>query len=132
MTILRNVLRWQAVRWGLVGALLAVAPRAVVAGWLSQRGVFDTFWIRTLGITSIVIAAQMVLVGRKLEELWWWAWSFVVLELATGLLAAAHILTDPPPGSAEWPFVVAAVVSLAFAAVGIVGLATTGTERSPA
>jgi hypothetical protein len=39
-------------------------------------------------------------------------------------------MTDPPPGSAEWPFVVTAVVSLTFVVGDVIGLSMTARERS--
>jgi hypothetical protein len=125
------VLRWQAVRWALVGLALIVAPGTLVERWFSQPAVGDAAWLRALGVTSVVLAAQIVLVGRKLEELWWWTWSFAILEAGTGLIALAHVVLGLPAGAAAWPWWITAVVNLGFAALDVVGLARTGTERSP-
>ena len=129
MTFLRQVLRWQAIASALVGLALLVAPGPVVDGLMDQPPT-PQVWVRTVGIASIVLAAQMVLVGRKLEDLWWWTWSFVVLEGLVALVSVATAIAGVD-GGAEWPWWVATAIALGFGALDVGGLAKAGTERSP-
>jgi hypothetical protein len=129
--MLRNVLRWQAMRWALVGIALVVAPGTFTERWLSQSDVGDAAWLRALGVASIVLAAQMVLVARRLEDLWWWSWSFAILEVGIAIVAVAHIVAVAPADGAAWPWWVTAALAIAFVTLDVAALARAGTERSP-
>ena len=131
MTLLRNVLRWQAALWAVTGLALIVAPGVIIDRWLDQPPEMNPVWLRLLGLTCLVLAAQMVLVARKLDEIWWWTWSFVLLEVGTLLIAVVHVLVGVSGHAQAWPWWLLAVVSGGFAAGDVAGLARAGTERSP-
>jgi hypothetical protein len=131
VTFLRRVLRWQSIFWALFGVALLVAPSALVEGLFDQGPVAEDAWLRTLGVASIVLAAQMVLVARKLDELWWWTWSFVLLEAGTAVVFLLNALVGVPEGAATWPWWTLAIANLAVGGAAVVGLARAGTERSP-
>jgi hypothetical protein len=127
---LRRILYWQAGAWALSGALLALAPGFSVERLLDQPPVGETAWLRTAGVMAIALAAQMVLVAHRIEDLWWWAWTFVILELgvAVVLLAAGPIgLAD---GAPAWPWWGLGAVNAGFAVAQIAALARAGTERT--
>lgn len=117
--------------WALTGLAFVAVPGTVVEGVLDQPDVGDTAWLRVLGVASIVLAAQMVLVARKLEELWWWSWSFAILELGVAMVLLVHAAVSMPESASTWPWWVGGAVSAGFAAIGVVALAKAGTERSP-
>ena len=131
MTLLRNVLRWQAALWALAGLGLVLVPGRLVVGLLNQTTVGDAAWLRILGVLAIVVAAQMILVTRKLEELWWWSWSFVVLEAGVAAVATLHAAFGVAEGSAVWPWWLLAVGSWGFMLLDLAALAKAGTERTP-
>jgi hypothetical protein len=128
VTFLRQVLRWQSLLWALFGLALLLVPSALVEGVFGQAVVEDA-WLRTLGVASIVLAAQMVLVARRIEELWWWTWSFVLLEAGSGAVFLLAAVFGAPDGSAAWWAL--AIANLAVGGLEVVGLARAGTERSP-
>lgn len=132
MAFLRQVLRWQSILWAAFGLVLVIAPSALVEGLFDQGPVTEDAWLRALGVASIVLAAQMVLVARKLEELWWWSWSFVLLEAGTAAVFLLTALVGVPQGAATWPWWALAVANLAVGGLEVAGLAKAGTERSPA
>src|SRR3954470_24731646 len=96
-----------------------------------QGPVTEDAWFRVLGVSAVVLAAQMILVARKLEDLWWWSWSFVMLELGTAMVFGLTAAFGVPEGAAVWPWWTLAAVNAAFGALEVVGLARAGTERSP-
>jgi hypothetical protein len=126
--LLGATLIWQAVLWAIAGVALVIAPGWVTESLFGQPPVEDA-WLRAFGVASVCLAAQMVLVRRKLEELWWWSWTFVLLEFGTAAVFAATALTDTPSGAPRWPWWLLAVLNAAFGALDIAGLAKTGTER---
>jgi hypothetical protein len=129
--LLRSTLRWQAVLWALAGAVLLVAPGWLVEVLLDQPSLGEDAWLRLAGILSIALAAQMVLVGHRLEDHWWWCWTFVFVEVATAVVFLLNALLGLPEGSPSWPWWGLGTLNAAFAAVEIAALAKTGTERSP-
>ena len=88
-------------------------------------------WLRLLGVVAIAMAGQMVLVARRVEDLWWWSWSFVLLELGTSAVFVLNALIGVPDGAAVWPWWLLGAVNLGFGALELVALAKAGTERSP-
>jgi uncharacterized membrane protein YeiH len=126
--LLGATLSWQAVLWAIAGAALVIAPGWVTEVLFDQPPIEDA-WLRALGVASVCLAAQMVLVRRKLEELWWWSWTFVLLELGTAVVFAATALVGAPSGAPTWPWWFLAVLNATFGGLLIAGLATTGTER---
>ena len=131
MSLLRAALRWHAVVWTLLGVVLLLAPGWFVETIMGQPPLGQDSWLRMGGIMAIALAAQMVLVGHRIEELWWWAWTFVFLGLGVGVVSALTALTGVPDGAAVWPWWAIAAVSGALAVVEIAALARSGTERSP-
>ncbi len=131
MKLLRATLRWQAVLWATSGAVLLVAPGWLVEVVLGQPPLGEDAWLRLTGVLSMAIAAQMVLVARAVEELWWWSWTFVLLEVATALVAVLNALFGLSPDAAAWPWWTLGIVNAGIAALEITALAKAGTERSP-
>lgn len=131
MTFLRQVLRWQSALWAVFGLVLLVVPSALVEGLLDQGPVAEDAWLRTLGVAAVVLAAQMVLVARKLDDLWWWSWSFVLLEVGTAAVFLFTALFGVPEGAAAWPWWALGIANLAVGGLEVTALARAGTERTP-
>ncbi len=128
--MLRGALRLQAVVWALAGVALLAAPGWLVESVMDQPPPGEAAWLRLSGVAAVALAGQMVLVGHRVEELWWWSWTFVLLEVgAVAVLAAGAVA--PPRGAPAWPWWAAAVVNGALGVAEIVALARAGTERSP-
>ena len=131
MKPLRLVLRWQAVLWAASGFAVVAAPGWVVEVGLGQPALGEDAWVRLAGVLSIALAAQMVLVARRVEELWWWSWTFVLLEVATALVVVLNALVGLSPDAAAWPLWTRGIVNAGLAGLEIAALAKAGTERSP-
>ena len=129
MTFLRRTLTFQAALWGIFGAAMAVAPRWVVETVASQPPLPDDALLRALGVMAIVLALLMVLVSQRLEDVWWWAWAFVVLEAGTATVFALHVLIGLPPGVAIWPWWLLALANGAIGVLELIGLGLTAQEK---
>lgn len=130
MKLLRATLRWQAVLWAVFGLVLLVAPAWLVEGAFDQPPLGEDAWLRAAGVLSIAIAGQMVLVGHRVEELWWWSWTFVFLEVGVAVVFLLNALAGPPDGAPTWPWWLLGAANLGFAALEVTALAKAGTERS--
>ena len=130
MSLLRNVLRWQVRASAVFGLALVFAPGPVVEGAMGQPPLQEDAWVRLLGVAAFALAAQMVLVQRRVEDLWWWTWSFVALEVGVGVVFWLNALLGVPDGAPSWPWWAGAGISFAWAGLDLAGLAKAGTERS--
>jgi hypothetical protein len=131
VAILRRVLYLDAFLAGVVGLGLAVAPGFLLVTLFDQPGASDDEVARLLGVTLVSLALLMVLVGHRVEELWWWCWAFVVLEAGTALVALLNAAVGLPPGAAAWPWWGLGLGSLGFAAAFVWGIGKAGIERPP-
>jgi hypothetical protein len=129
--LLRRVLTIQAVVWAACGAAIAVAPRFVLVTMFELAPLPDTGYVRIAGILSVSLSLLMVLVARRLEQLWWFAWAFVLAAAASAVVAALDAAFGLPDGASPLLWWVFAAVSTAFTVGLLAGLAKTGTERPP-
>jgi hypothetical protein len=129
--LLRATLRWQAVLWAVFGLVLLVAPAWLLEAVFDQPPLGEDAWLRAAGILSIAIAGQMVLVGRRIEELWWWSWTFVFLEVGVAVVFLVNALVGLPEGASVWPWWGLGALNAGYATLQIAALAKAGTERSP-
>lgn len=128
MTLLRRTLRVGALLLFVFSIALVVVPGPLVEGLLRQPPT-DEVWLRLFGAAGIALAMIHVLVIRKLDELWWWTWGFVVFDGLSALIALLHAAVGLPAGASAWPWWLYGVGSAVFAALYVVGLAKAGQER---
>jgi hypothetical protein len=129
--LLRGALIWQAIVWGISGAALALFPRTILHVMFAQGHVVEYAWTRIAGIEAVGLAMLMVLVARRIEDLWWFSWTFVLTSGAVALLCTLNALFGLPPGSSAGVWWLIAGVDGAFTALLVVGLARTGIRSSP-
>ena len=131
MRLLQRVLLLQALTWAVCGAAIAVAPSFVLVTMFDLPEPPDFGYVRVAGVLSISLALLMVLVSRRLSELWWFTWAFVVAAAGTALVAAFTALFGLPEGASPLLWWLFAAMSAGFTAGLLAGLAKTGTERPP-
>lgn len=127
MDLLRRTLRVGALVLVLLSALLVVVPGAIVEGVMGQPPV-DDVWIRLFGTAGIVLAMFHVLILRKLDDLWWWCWAFVLFDGLSALIVVLHAVFGVPDGSPTWPWWLYGAVSVVFAALYLGGIARAGQQ----
>ena len=131
MDLLRRVLILQAGVWAVCGLAITVAPRFVLVTMFDLPLLPDQGYVRVAGIFSFCLALLMVLVARRLAELWWFAWAFVIATGGSAVIAASNALFGLPDRASPLLWWVFAAVSTAFTVGLLAGLAKTGTERPP-
>jgi hypothetical protein len=129
--LLRRVLVWQAALWAGFGLVLVVAPGWVIEVF-DQPPLGEEAWLRVSGAMAIALAGMMVLVSHRVEDLWWWSWAFVILEVASTVILVLNAILGVPDGAASWPWWVLAGANAGFALIELAALAQIGTERPPA
>ena len=129
--LLKRVLILQAAVWALCGLAIALVPRFVLVTLFDLPDPLDVGYVRVAGVCSLSLAMVMVLVSRRLDELWWWSWAFVVAAAGTALAAATTAFFDMPEGASPFLWWLFAGASTAFTLGLLAGLAKSGTERPP-
>jgi hypothetical protein len=129
MRTLRGVLYLHALAWFLVGGLLALWPGVLQA--LGQPEYVDRVWVRLFGAQSVGLALFMVLVGHRVEDLWWWSWGFVPATGAVAALLTLNAAFSLPLEASAPVWWVLALVSWAFAFALVLGLSRAAQERPP-
>jgi hypothetical protein len=131
VTLLRRVLYLDALRGAVTGVVMVAAPRFLMETLLGQPAYPDYALVRLAGVAAFALALVMVLVAHRAEDLWWWSWAFVVLELGTAAVATLHAAIGMPAGAASWPWWVTGVASWIIAGALLWGIGRAGTERPP-
>jgi hypothetical protein len=121
----------QAGVWAACGIAIAIAPRFVLVTMFDLPPLPDQGYVRIAGIFSFSLSLLMVLVARRLTELWWFAWAFVIATAGSAIVAGLNALFGLPDGASPLLWWVFAAISTAFTIGLMAGLARTGTERPP-
>jgi hypothetical protein len=129
MSLLRRLLGVGAVLTLVLSAPLVVIPRAIVEGLMGQAQNADDVWIRLFGTAGIALALFHVLILRKLDDLWWWVWAFVIFDGLSAVIVIAHAAVGLPEGSSAWFWWLYGAISALFTALYVVGLAKAGQEK---
>ena len=129
MTVLRRALGLGAVLLLVVAAPLVVVPSTIAERVMGQATTGDDVWIRLTGAACLALGLFHVLVIRKLDDLWWWCWAFVLFDGTVSVIALVQAAIGPPEGSASWPWWLSGFVAAGFVASYLVGLAIAGRER---
>jgi len=129
--LLRRVLILQAAVWAVCGIAIAVVPRFVLESLFDLPEMPDLGYVRVAGVCSLSLAMLMVLLARRLKELWWWSWAFVVATAGTALIALSNALFGLPAGSSPLLWWLFTAVSTGFTVGLLAGLAIAGAERPP-
>jgi hypothetical protein len=129
MSLLRGALGAGAILLLTLSAPLVVIPRTIVETVMGQGPTGDDVWIRLFGTGAVALALFHVLILRKLDDLWWWCWAFVIFDGLIAVIAIVHAAGGLPQGSAAWPWWVFGATGALFSCLFIVGLAKTGQEK---
>ena len=121
----------QAMVWAACGIAIAVAPRFLLVTVFDLPLLPDQGYVRVAGVFAFSLSLLMVLVARRLETLWWFAWAFVLATAGSAIVAALNALFGLPDGASPLLWWVFAAVSTVFTVGLLAGLAKTGTERPP-
>ena len=131
MDLLKRVLLIEAGVWAVCGLAIAVAPRLVLVTIFDLPPLPDQGYVRIAGIFSFCLSLLMVLVARRLADLWWFAWAFVIATAGSAIVAFLNALFGLPDGASPLLWWLFAAASTALTAGLLAGLARTGTERPP-
>jgi hypothetical protein len=125
---LRRVLKIQAAVWTLSAIALVLFPVRLLDA-LGQLSVAEPAWLRMLGIAAIVLAMLMWLVAGALDQVWWWAWGFAVLEVGVATVCILNALFGVDAGTSAWAWWALGALAVVFGGLDMVGLGRTSREK---
>ena len=131
MRLLQRVLLLMALVWAVCGVAIAVAPGFVLVTLFDLPEPPDFGYVRVAGVASFTLALLMVMISRRLDQLWWFAWAFAIAAAGTALVAAGTAAFGLPEGASSLLWWLFAGASTAFTVGLLAGLAKAGTERPP-
>jgi hypothetical protein len=127
--LLRTALYVQAAVWTVCGLGLAIAPHFLIHEVFQNPFIRDWALIRTLGVVSIGMAMLMVLVAQRLEDVWWWAWAFILTTAGVATVCGVHAAFGDRSGRAELMYWIVAAVNAALAAALLLGMGRAAQEK---
>ena len=131
MDLLKRVLLIEAGVWAVCGLAITVVPRFVLVTMFDLPPLPDQGYVRVAGVFAFSLSLLMVLVARRLDALWWFAWAFVIATAGSAIVAFLNALFGLPDGASPLLWWLFALASTAFT-VGPAGRAREdGTERPP-
>jgi hypothetical protein len=129
MSVLRRALHAQATVWAVAGVSLLVAPGWIVETLLGQPPLGESAWLRMLGAQAVGLAMLMVMVARRLRDLWWWAWAFALVSVAIAVIAVLNAAFGLGPGESAVLWWLLGAACLVLAAAILWGLAVAAQEN---
>jgi hypothetical protein len=131
MSFLRRALHAQASVWALAGAALLIAPGWLLENLLGKPPLGESAWLRMLGAQAIGLSMLMVMVARRLKDLWWWAWAFALVSVALTVIAVMNAAFGVGPGESAALWWLLGSGCLILAAAILWGLALTAQQNPP-
>jgi len=129
MNGLRRTLYLEAAVSGLFGVALAVAPGFTIHTIFRHPFLAGTTWPRLFGIQSMGLAMMMVLVGHRLEDLWWWSWAFAFTTVAGTVVVILTAAFGLGPFDSAVPWWLLSLTGLGFSAGLLYGLFVVSRQR---
>jgi hypothetical protein len=115
--------------WVVGGLAIILFPRWMLETTAGQPVLETYVWVRAVGVMGTVMALLMVLVAQRIDELWWWSWSFAVLDVGLATLFAVNALFGTPEATPAWPYWTLAALNGVLGAGLLVGMGLGGQEK---
>ena len=131
VAVLRRILYLDALVTAAIAVVLIPFPGFVFEDLLAQPPASDYTLVRLLGASLLPLALLMVLIGHRVQELWWWCWAFVIFEAGWGMILTLEAAFGLPAGSRAAWWWVSAAVAWGFALAYLWGIARAGNEAQP-
>jgi hypothetical protein len=126
MAMLRRALLLFAGIWAISGMAIALVPRWLLVTWFDQPAYPDYAYVRVCGVAALGSAALALMISRRLDDVWWWSWAFVLEAGGAALVTGLHALSAAEGAWFWWLF---AGSNAAIAGFLVMGIARAGVEK---
>jgi hypothetical protein len=128
MSLLRRVLYLDALLNAALGIGLIAMPEFLLVDLFGQPVYPDYAFVRVFGAAALALAMLEVLVGQRVEELYFWCWTFVIFEAARAAILTLHVLFGLPEGAGAFMWWLGAGVRWAAAFGLVLGIGRAASE----
>ena len=133
VALLRKVLYLDALLNAALAVGLIALPRFLLVDLFDQPVYPDYTFVRAFGLAALTLALFQVLIAQRVEELYFWCWTFVLFEGARAALLTLHVLFGLPEGAGPFMWWLGAGVRWAVAFGLVLGIGrASGDVRSGA
>lgn len=122
MALLRRVLYLDALLNAALAVALIAAPRLLLVDLFAQPTYPDYAFVRVFGLAALTLAMLEVLVAQRVEDHYWWCWTFILFEGARAAILTLHVLFGLPDGASPFMWWLGAGVRWAVAFGLLLGL----------
>ncbi|MGH2710308.1 MAG: hypothetical protein ACRDH9_03775 [Actinomycetota bacterium] len=131
MALLRKVLYVDALLNAALAAGLIVLPRFLLVDMFDQPVYPDYAFVRVFGLAALALALLQVLIAQRVEELYFWCWTFVLFEGARAAILTLHVLFGLPDGAGAFMWWLGAGVRWLVAFGLLLGIGRAAAEAHP-
>jgi len=131
VSLLRKVLYLDALLNAALGVGLIALPRFLLVDVFGQPLYPDYAFVRVFGAAALALALLEVLIGQRIEELYFWCWTFVLFEAFRAAILTLHVLFGLPEGASPLMWWLGAGVRWAVAFGLVVGIGRAAAEAQP-
>jgi hypothetical protein len=131
VSLLRRVLYLDALLNFALGVALIALPRFVLVDVFGQPLYPDYAFVRVFGAAALALAMLEVLVGQRVEELYFWGWTFVIFEGLRAAILTLHVLFGLPEAAGALMWWLGAGVRWAVAFGLVLGIGRAAAEARP-
>jgi hypothetical protein len=131
VSLLRRVLYLDALLNAALGVALTALPRFVLVDLFGQPVYPDYAFVRVFGAAALALALLEVLIGQRVEELYFWCWTFVMFEAVRAAILTLHVLFGLPEGAGTFMWWLGAAVRWVVAFGLLLGIGRAAGEAPP-
>lgn len=131
MALLRRLLYLDALLNAALAAGLIALPRFFLVDLFGQPVYPDYAFVRVFGVAALALALLEVLIAQRVEELYFWCWTFVLFEAARAAILTLHVLFGLPEEADAFMWWLGAGVRWAVAFGLVLGIGRASGEASP-
>lgn len=131
MSLLKRVLYLDALTNAVLGVALIAAPRLLLVDLFDQPLYPDYAFVRVFGVAALTLALLEALIAQRVEDHYWWCWTFVLFEGARAAVLTLHVLFGLPEGASPFMWWLGAGVRWSVAFGLLLGIGRAAGEAPP-
>jgi hypothetical protein len=131
VSLLKRILYLDALLNAALAVALIAAPRLLLVDLFGQPVYPDYAFVRVFGVAALTLAMLEVLIAQRVEDHFWWCWTFVVFEGARAAVLTLHVLFGLPQGADPFMWWLGSGVRWAIAFGLLLGIGKAAGEAEP-
>lgn len=114
-----------------LGVALVALPRLLLVDIFGQPLYPDYAFVQLFGAAALALALLEVLIAQRVEDLYFWCWTFVLFEAARAAILTFHVLLGLPEGASPFMWWLGAGIRWTVAFGLVLGIGRAAGEAPP-